>query len=438
MLLSPKRAYQFILEHQKNNPEQMVRWLESQGEFTHLQKIAASDGELKLPPVPVWKRPFEFVKNQLWTQEDTLYGRSYTTDNVICEAKKTATTLSAANLINILTAYPYLYFVFVDLGGIGIALSVIMGGLLNKTANTFGESACRSQQKGEAKAGLAGFILLNLVFTLTAPPGIELLLDPGGLAERRGEELVREKVLATPLQDRELAQRRERVEETKAACQTILDQLNALPEDAPNRDLLYQQAHGTWGERNRNWSQVPIENLPVCQKATRLEEESVEYAGTIQALKEVREREVREYGSPLLYFRAVRPDIYRANFDADGQLISGLEASRLALHSFIEKLVAGDVSHLGFPLFFFVLSLITSGVSVARIFYYSRQHEVVRSWNTDIYDIREELFNAIVRGIHQISEAESQKNASSTSSNGETPNERGFLENAPNSNRTSQ
>ena len=122
MSLSPKNVAQNVFESHEKHSEQLIHWLEAQPEFAHLREIAASDGELKLPQPPRWKRFLNHLKNLVWTDESALYGRSDVEPNLIDEAKTTATTLSAANLINTLTAYPYLYYAFAGLGGGGTPL----------------------------------------------------------------------------------------------------------------------------------------------------------------------------------------------------------------------------------------------------------------------------------------------------------------------------
>jgi hypothetical protein len=420
MSKSPKKpSRQDLLESQEKNPKQCIHWLEAQPEFTELQKIAASDDELKLPKPPLRQRIFKYLKDIFWTDESALYGRSCVDPNLINEAKTTATIVSTANLINVVTTYPYLEYAFVDMGGTGIALAVFVGILLNKISNAFGEAACRNRHRGEALTGWVGLVLINILLTLTAGPGVELLLDPQGLAERRSQELL-QKVLDTSLQEQNLTQRQERANLAQANCQAILNDLKALPPKHPNRDLLYQQAYGTWGERNRDWNQVELTNLPLCRKASRLDEEAQAYADKIQAEREAKQTEIHRYGSGLLYLKAVHPDMYRINFDENSQLRSGLEASRLSLQGFAQKLSTGDVSELGFALFFFTVSLVTSGAAVAKVATFARRQDVLRSWNPTLYQLREELFYRVDKGIHQeLHEPESQE--TSVPLNGNVP-----------------
>jgi hypothetical protein len=405
----PKKLADQILNTEEKSPEQMYRWVEMQPEFDELQRIVTSDGKLKLPKPTFWQQPLKFVKSMLWMDESTLYGRAWVDPNLVSAAKTTATTLSVANLINTLSTIPYLLYAFADLGGIGTVLSATVGLLLNQMGNTLGEAACLHQNRKEARTGLVGFLLLNLVLTLASGPGIELLLDPSGLAERRSREIVREKVLDNSIGERNLAERQEKVREAQEKCDTVVGEIKAAAADNPNRDFFYNQAYGLWSERNRNWGQVPLTDLPLCRKAERLEEETQIYAERIRSELEAHHEEIHRYGSDLLYLQAVRPDIYRMNFHENGVLRSGLVASRLSIQGFAEKLGSGDLSDLGFPLFFFAISLVTSGIAVAKVAFYAQREDVERSWDSELYQVREELFDRILKGLDSIEEPQSQE-----------------------------
>ncbi|OLP15923.1 hypothetical protein BST81_23645 [Leptolyngbya sp. 'hensonii'] len=401
MPLSSNDSKHSILENQEQHPEQIIDYLKGEPALAPLWEIAVSEGELKLPQPPLWKKLLKPLTDVAWADAETLYGRSYVTPELVTEAKTTATILSTANLINILTTYPYLYYAFAGMGGSGTVLAVVLGILLNKTGNALGEAACRNRHPKGAIAALAGTILLNVVLTLTAGPGTELLLNSSGLAEQRGRELIQEKVLDTTLQEQNLAQRQEWLKAAQADCQGVLDELHALAPDHPNRDLLYQRAYGTWSERDRDWNQVPTTNLPLCRKAAQLEQEVQVYATKLQTEQEAKQAEIHRHGTALLYLKAVHPDIYHTYFDEYGQIRSGLEASRLSLQGFTQKFSTGDLADLGFPLFYFVISLVTSGVAIAKVATFARRKDVLRSWDPAIYQLREELFYRAGKGLQQ-------------------------------------
>lgn len=407
MSLSPNYFKNNILENHQQNPEQLIAWLEGEPLFTHLQEIADYDDvELELPKLPYWQQILRHLRHLFWVNADSLYGRSHVTSELVTEAAGTATTLSIANLINTLTAYPYLYYAFADLGGGGTVLAMLIGILLNKSGNTLGESVCRNRYPGGAIASLGGAVLLNLLLTVFSGSGVELLLNQSGLAEQHSQRLIQEKVMDTTLQEQILDQYQERSQQAQTDCQVILNDLINLNPEHPNRDLLYQRAYGTWGERNRNWSQMSIVNLPLCHKAAHLEQEAQVYENNFKKEKETKQTEINSYGSALLYLQTVHPDIYRINFAEDGQLLSGLEASRLALQRFAQKVGSGDLSGLGFSLFFFMLSLVTSSVAMVKVAMFARREDVLLSWDPVIYQIREELFHRVGQGLYQSYESD--------------------------------
>lgn len=409
MTLFPIYLKRHILKENEKHPEQLIHWLEGDSRFDALCKIAASEADLQLPQPSLWKQLLGLFQPIVWTDAKRFYGRSHVTPELVTEAETTATTIGVANLLNTLTTYPYLCYVFANApNGLGVLLAGGLGLLLNKVGNKCGEAACRHRYRKGAIAAVGGAALLNMVLTLTAGPGVELLLNGSGLAERRGQELIQKNILDTTLSDKALAKRQEWAKTAQTECQTILERLHDLPPNHPNRDLLYEQAYGLWKDRNRDWSQVATSSLPLCHKAAQLEEAAQTYAAKIQTEQEAKHAEIRRYGSALLYLQAVHPNIYRTHFDQEGLLRSGLVASRLSLQGFAQKLMGGDVADLGFPLFFFILSSVTSGIALVNVTLFGQRKDALRSWDPELYQLREELFYRVERGLYQAQDLTSE------------------------------
>ncbi|XDE63652.1 hypothetical protein AB3M80_06475 [Arthrospira platensis BEA 1257B] len=66
-------------------------------------------------------------------------------------------------------------------------------------------------------------------------------------------------------------------------------------------------------------------------------------------------------GNNLAFLQQHKPQVYQEHFTPDGELRSGIEATRLAIINFRSKLIQGDWSSLGFHLFSLLVSIITSG-----------------------------------------------------------------------------
>jgi single-stranded DNA-specific DHH superfamily exonuclease len=83
------------------------------------------------------------------------------------------------------------------------------------------------------------------------------------------------------------------------------------------------------------------------------------------------------------------PQVYRLNFTEEDQIASGVEAVRLATQNFFGKLLTGQLASLGFSLFFFSLSVITSAAAVLMTLRYAQRDDVQMSWNEEVKEQRD-------------------------------------------------
>ena len=63
----------------------------------------------------------------------------------------------------------------------------------------------------------------------------------------------------------------------------------------------------------------------------------------------------------LEFIKQEKPLVYNQHFTPDGELRSGVEATRLAIINFTTKFLRGNWAGLGFHLFSLLISIITSG-----------------------------------------------------------------------------
>jgi hypothetical protein len=389
-----------FLQEIERHPEDFVEWLEMQPEYTPLRKLAASNKGSNLPK-PRREKLLDIIKRLLWVDPDTLHGSAHVDTTLTNDAKSTATIVSTATLINILTTYPFLQFSFAGMGLISTGLTAVTGVLLLVVSNEVGVAVVSrtARDRPGAKVALWGFTALNLILSLTAGPGTELLLNQSMLAEERAQELIEERVLAEFSLQRENALRqKEDASRLQAECDAVVEKLEALPLDDPNRDLLYNRAYGTWAERDRNWTQVNESLLPICRRADRARNEVAQLEQQIDTNFEALNAQINQLG-PLTFLKETRGEIYSAHFDAQGNVRSGLELSRVAHESFWSRLITGQWASLGFAVFFFVISLTTSGIAAFKLATYAKRKDVALSYDDSLYQIREEMFRAIERGL---------------------------------------
>ena len=79
-----------------------------------------------------------------------------------------------------------------------------------------------------------------------------------------------------------------------------------------------------------------------------------------------------------------------------------MDASRIAIENFTGKLSSGALTSLGFPFFFFALSLVTSGFTVAKVGIFSRRDDVLLSWEPEAYELRESMYDNVLQGLHTL------------------------------------
>lgn len=71
----------------------------------------------------------------------------------------------------------------------------------------------------------------------------------------------------------------------------------------------------------------------------------------------------QQLGDDVLFLQTQLPATFARHFDEDYELKSGTETVRLAVVSLYNKVLSLDLASLGFPLFFFLLSVVTSAIA---------------------------------------------------------------------------
>lgn len=394
-------VFERFIQQEKQNPHDFVEWLEQQPEFADEVKQARLEKcELRLRK-PFIERVVCAVKHRVWLDPSTLYGRSYVDKKLISDAKGTATIVSSANLINIITTLPFLALSFAGMGWFTWVLTVTTGWLILVASNWLGLDAVSAKKRESpgARASLIGFTLLNLILSLTAGPGIELLLNQPALAEDRARELVEQQVFDTQrLEEGHIATQEQEAQILKTECEDIQRKYEELPVGNLKRDELYIRANGIWSDRNRDWSKVPIADLPICRRADYLLYNVAQQRRRFETKRIAIKTRLDELGS-IAFLEKERADIYAVHFDGQGIPRSGVDMSRIAIENFLLRFVRGEWTALGFSLFFFALSLATSGISVWKVATFSNRRDVALSYDSAIYQMREELFHAVEQGL---------------------------------------
>ncbi|MBE9040091.1 hypothetical protein IQ235_04700, partial [Oscillatoriales cyanobacterium LEGE 11467] len=396
-----------LLEAIERGPHELIEYLKRDRELLRLlERNEAIEQRCALPPNS--RRKFfqtlnnlqKTVRHLIWPDSSRLYGRCYVTENLKKQSTAVATLVGASSAVNIISLFPLIRMAFGGLGSVGTGLSLTLTALLLATSNACGTVAATNQPKHRAWSivGSVTFVFLNITLTVVAGPGIEVLNSQPTLRELKATE-----ALASIFNARQesyesrLTSLRQQAETKKEECGELNDKITALDEYHPDRDRLIIQAQGSYGNRNLDRSEVPVEDLPVCEQATVLATQTVEYEReTTQKLDELKGKLAK---SPLLFLKQYHREIYENHFDAEGRFRDRNEAVRLATIRFNENLTSGRWSSLGFSLAFFLISLVTSGAAVVVAIVYARSQSALQSWNPVLARMREDILMAADRGL---------------------------------------
>lgn len=330
-----------------------------------------------------------------------LHGTAYVTPAVKKDSIVLANTISASNLLDFLTNWPLLFYAF---NGLGPVFGLLLSGALNVGILKFGNEVAtatarhRPQNRAFSKCALICLLALNTVQSLAAGPGVELLNSGSALSEQKASDLIAMK----KEQVEQLAERKTpQYDAVKASCQQGEQELNSLNRDHPRWDSIYVRLFGSYTQRNEDWSQLPLERLPICRQVTRLEQEAYKAYEMASASLEAQLIERSKLGSDVVFIKQFYPDLYAQTFTETGDLRSGVEAVGYATRNFFGNLRHGRIDRISFSLFFFSLSVISSAAACLMTVSFARREDVQRSWDDRV---RRERDRFMYQQIHNLLE----------------------------------
>ena len=327
---------------------------------------------------------WSWSKKQICIDSDELHGNAYVSKELTKAALVVASVGTIANSINAATTLPFFLLTFKDLGLFAWPLALLINVYLIKFGNSSANAAADKQPItiGWARIGMAGFISLNLVQSVVAGVGAELLLNQSGLSRRLGEELVSQSVFA-PLENKisDIEKEKKFAIATRQECQILQQKLERLPTNDLKRDEFHLKAYGSYADRisqggYKSYQEDPIEQWPLCPKANALEARSDRNLQGPREDYQEKIKEVKSYGSAAAYLKAVKPEIYERRFDEVGNIRSGTEAARVAVILFTDKFLGFQWADLGLSLYLFSLSIITSAIAILLAIFYSNREDV--------------------------------------------------------------
>lgn len=334
----------------------------------------------KRPPAPSKRQQqWQAIKTLFLANPDEFHGTAYVTPELKEHSKRVAAIVSASGLYDFFTNASLFYLSFKSLGFVpGLVLSLVVNQVLLKFGNDSAAVASghKPSTKLWARAGVFGLVSVNVIQSAFSVVGMELLLNPTGIAELKASTLIQEheqkieslRNLSDP-----------RLQAAKRQCQENRQKLETMPKDHPMRQSLYAQTNGYWNQEQMDWSQVPEAQLPYCPLAERLEKNSLQIYENTKAQWEAKKVKRLELGNDVTFLREAVPNVYNFHFDEHGEMRSSIEATAYAVLNLRKKLLDGDLAGLGMPLFFWSLSIATSWVACVLTIHHARRPDVQMS-----------------------------------------------------------
>lgn len=319
-----------------------------------------------------------YVWSLLSANPQEFHGKNFVTDELEDHSRLTARVITTGSLINAITNWPILFFAFQDLGVIiAISFSLSLNLLIVKFTNDNGTATAGRKRgnQGWTIAGAAAMISMSILQSIAAPVGSEALNNRPELSRLKALELIdaqSQKLADIPVTS-------ETYETARKEYEKALNEFKTMSRSDGNWDTMYVKLYGSYADRDRDWSTVPTENLPLEQRMLRLEKEAsaVKERARKNWSKKLEKR--HELGDDVLFLKREMPELFARHFTDNYGLRSGTETIRLAMINLTHKATRFDIAGLGFPLGFMVLSVVSSAAACWMTLAHARREDVAMS-----------------------------------------------------------
>lgn len=330
---------------------------------------------------------FKKSKDLILTSPNELHGPNYVTEEVTQASTVTATAINVSNTIDGVSIFPLLLYSVKDMGPIGFIFALALALMMTKFTNGMGKAVATRKPGNRIWSACATvpMLAMNVLMSGTSLVAPELSLNQSHLAELRAKELVAEQEIKVNDVQPDLRA----VNDAEAKCQDFQAKAANYPEGSTARNDYFIKANGLYQEQNRDWKSVLSQEgqakVPYCPLAKLLREDVLKVSQVAKADWEKQKAQIIvRSASYAAGVKQIMPALYDQNFDANGQLISGTEATRLAIESTTSKLMTGNWNGLGFSLFFFATSVITSGGACALAIAHSFRQDIQMSFDESL------------------------------------------------------
>jgi len=372
------KSVQLLIEYISHSPEyeRLVREAK--------EKVAGKDSLAEEKTGSV-EKVLSVSSDLLFAKPREFNGRAIVSEELDEHAKITARVVTVSNSIDFCFNLPFFFYAFGFLGSVpsGIISLAISLGVLRFGNDTAAAVASRkSSNRFWSSAAILGLVVLNVVQSIASGIGTELFGNQKALSQlHAGSEVEKRISFEEASIERLKVPDSAEYKKAKEICEDGDYKLAGLEQDDPEWDRIYVQLYGTWKQQEQGFSNVPTESLPACPKEDRLLAQAAQSPAYLQAKEQLAatQNQRAAIGNDVLFLKRYYSVIYEEHFDGAGDLLSGIEAVRWATLNFLEKLHNREFAALGFPLFIFSVSAITSLVACLMTTFHAFSPETQRS-----------------------------------------------------------
>lgn len=356
----------------------LLSYIEQNPKYAHLVEEAKKNSPRTRQQKRKWAKLLHKLVGLVVADPKNFHGTAFVSEDLAKQANLTAGLVTVSSAFNFVTNYPLFAYAF-GTGFGALVLTALSNQLILKYTNdsTTAVSGLKKNNRAWQKQAIAASLFINAFQSLLSGVGTELLLNQSGLSQIKALERIQQQVQQIETLKIDSPQYKDALDR----CQAGERELTQLDKNHPRRDSLFVQLYGRWSERDAEWQQTPLENLPVCRQVERLRQEA--YKGYETAKKNIdRLLVIRStMGNDVAFLKQEMPLLYQQDFTPSGEIASGTEATRIAILSLWKKLQSGDLAGLGFPLFMLVLSAITSGFACTMTIAFAAREDAQKSFN---------------------------------------------------------
>lgn len=262
--LSDRARKQGSQEQKLQELDHLLKWIK----FNHPELVEEAEQPLQQHRRRLLAQVGEALLSLVVAMPKDFHGTAIVSRKLKRDSFYTATLVSISSGLNFLTNTSLFIYAFQNAGLFTVPLALLLnGGIMKYTNSTATVASARA--KGNLTwsiVGVGGMAIMNLFQSAIAGVGIELLMNQSGLSRIKATQLIEKHDAKVESLEKPNNSQYNRYLELKQKCREGRQKLNNIQPSNPNYDRIHIQILGRHTEKPRDWSNVPLENLPICPK----------------------------------------------------------------------------------------------------------------------------------------------------------------------------